>query len=301
MRGKPLAVHDRPAASVLTLVRHRQEHLNALIAGLTRQTRKDIELIIAYMQPEPPQVPAGLPFPVKLVHAPGEKLPLAAARNRAAGMAQADALIFLDVDCIPSPCLVQSYLEQLALSGRCLLGEVRYLPGTLGPDGEIRASFSELAAKAVQHPARPALPEAGWVKEVDARALWGLSFALTGSQYRAAGGMDEEYVGYGGEETDFAERLAASGVGLGWCCNAMALHQHHPVCSPPLDKFDDIIHNASRFYRKWGSWCMEYWLGHFVDQGLIEWSLKTDQIVVRRRPSPVEIDAHLQPPEVAYA
>ena len=292
---------DKPAVSVLTLVRDRQPHLDALASALARSSRKDIELVVAAMQPAPPRIDPHLPFPVSVVHVPGDKLPLAAARNRAARHARSDTLVFLDVDCIPSPSLVESYLTQLLVSGHCLLGEVRYLPGTVSREQIQGLPFSTLACHARKHPARPSLPEKGWVRESDRRALWGLSFALSREQYELAGGMDEGYYGYGGEETDFAERLAAAGVGLGWCCNALALHQHHPVCSPPLDKFDDIIRNASRFYRRWGSWCMEYWLGHFQARGLIEWSPQADRIVVRRRPAEAEIRAHQQPAEVAFA
>ncbi|WP_298447473.1 galactosyltransferase-related protein [uncultured Marinobacter sp.] len=291
----------RPAASILTLVRGRQSHLDALVDGLTRQTCLTIELVIAYMQPEPPSISEALPFPVTLVCVRGEKLPLAAARNAAAALAASERLIFLDVDCIPSPQLVQSYIHQLDISGRCLLGEVRYLPGTLLKTESTDATFDDLAASAKQHPARPCLPDCGWIAEPEPRSLWGLSFALTQAQYEASGGMDENYEGYGGEETDFAEQLAANGIKLGWCTNALALHQYHAVYSPPLDKFDDILSNAVRFYGKWGNWCMEYWLTHFVDYGLIEWCSSATKIKVLRRPSQADISACRQPPEVAFA
>ncbi|MDX1553927.1 MAG: galactosyltransferase-related protein [Marinobacter sp.] len=290
-----------PAASVMTLVRNRQAHLDALVDGLSRQTCQDIELVVASMQPAPPTIPRHLPFPVSVVDVPGTRLPLAAARNAAAAQARAERLIFLDVDCIPAPTLVASYIEQLDASGRCLLGEVRYLPGTLTPDQMSGGNFNELLGCARQHPARPCLPGPGWTDEREPRALWGLSFALTREQYMAVGGMDERYIGYGGEETDFAERLAAAGIGLGWCGNAMALHQYHTVHTPPLDKFDDILGNAFRFYRKWGSWCMEYWLDYFVAHGLIEWSPDATSIRVLRQPTDAEIEACRQPPEVAFA
>lgn len=291
----------RPAASVLTLVRNRQTHLDALIDGLTRQTCQNIELVVASMQPMPPTISARVPFSVNVVDVPGSSLPLAAARNAAAATARAERLIFLDVDCIPSPGLVASFIEQLDASGRCLLGEVRYLPGTLSRDEITSATFSDLLTCARQHPARPCVQSEGWIDEPEARALWGLSFALTRLQYQMAGGMDETYVGYGGEETDFAEQLAAAGIHLAWCGNAMALHQHHAVHTPPLDKFDDILGNACRFYRKWGNWCMEYWLAYFVAHGLIEWSPAATGIRILRRPSDVEIQACRQPPEVAFA
>lgn len=290
-----------PKASVLTLVRGRQAHLDALVDGLLKQTEPSIELVIASMQPEPPQVSSRLPFPVTVVPVAGEKLPLAAARNAAAAAARTDTLIFLDVDCIPSPNLVARYIQQLEVSGRCLLGEVRYLPGTLSTHDLTGATFADLAGLAIQHPARPALQGDGWIEEPEHRALWGLSFALSRHQYLAAGGMDERYVGYGGEETDFAERLVASGTRLAWCANALALHQYHTVYTPPLDKFDDIVENATRFYSIWGSWCMEYWLDYFTRYGFIRWTLEAERIEVLRRPTAREIEECRQTPEVAFA
>ena len=296
-----VATEHRPAASVLTLIRGRQAHLDALINGLSQQTCLEFELVIAYMQPEPPRIHTPLAFPVTLVAVPGPKLPLAAARNAAAAHALSERLIFLDVDCIPSPNLVKNFIHQLDASGHCLLGEVRYLPGTVSKNKLASAAFNDLVAYAVQHPARPCLPDSGWVNEPNPRALWGLSFALTQQQYTLAGGMDEHYVGYGGEETDFAEQLAERGTRFGWCTHALALHQYHTVYSPPLDKFDDIVANALRFYKKWGSWCMEYWLNFFVEHGLIEWSLDAVTVNILRRPTQAEILACRQPPEVAFA
>ncbi|MEX2476018.1 galactosyltransferase-related protein [Marinobacter sp.] len=301
----PSTINTRPGrpivASVLTLVRHRQLHLDALVAGLSRQTCLDIELVVASMQPSPPTISPRVPFPVHVVDVPGSRLPLAAARNAAAARARAERLIFLDVDCIPSPTLVASFIDQLDASGRCLLGEVRYLPGSLARADITGATFSDLLTHARQHPARPPVPGEGWIAERETRALWGLSFALTRQQYQAVGGMDETYIGYGGEETDFAEQLAVDGIRLGWCGNAMAVHQYHPVHTPPLDKFEDILGNARRFYHKWGNWCMEYWLAYFVAQELIAWSPDAADIRVIRRPTNDEIQACRQPPEVAFA
>ncbi|BES70561.1 glycosyltransferase [Marinobacter nanhaiticus D15-8W] len=288
-------------ASVLTLVRGRQAHLDALIDGLTRQTEPAFELIIASMQPEPPRISAEVPFPVRVVTVPGERMPLAAARNAAARAADTERLIFLDVDCIPGPELVGQYIRQLDASGRCLLGEVRYLPGTCSTEDIKASTFADLAGFAVQHPARPSLESDGWIDEPEHRALWGLSFALTKDQYFSAGGMDELYVGYGGEETDFAERLAANGTRLAWCSDALALHQYHTVYTPPLDRFDDIIENATRFRATWGSWCLEYWLDYFARYGLVRWALDADRIEILRRPTPQEVEASRQGPEIAFA
>ncbi|MEH3147695.1 MAG: galactosyltransferase-related protein [Methylobacterium frigidaeris] len=277
--------------SVLTLVRGRDDRLRNLMRGLARQSVAPRELVIAWMQPEPAP---GLPdpgCPVRHLHVPGEPMPLAGARNRAAEAAAGDLLIFLDVDCIPGTGLVGAYAQAASRAGGLLLGEVLYLPPGAG-DADDDAALDRLGRA---HPARPPVPEAGVRREPDAGQLWGLSFGLPARAWRAVGGMDEGYAGYGGEETDLAARLAATGLATYWVAGARAYHQHHPVHVPPLQHFAPILANAARFRARHGRWCMTYWLGQFRAAGLIEWDADAPEIRLLRSPTAPEIAAALRP------
>ena len=288
-----LAEPGAGAASVLTLVRGRAERLRRVMSGLARQTERPRELVIAWMQPQPaPDLPDP-GCPVRHVFVPGEPMLLAAARNRAAGAASGDGLIFLDVDCIPSPTLVGAYARAVARTEGLFLGEVLYLP----PEANALADLDgeSLARWGRPHPARPPVPAEGLRREADPNQLWGLSFALPARAWRAVGGMDEAYVGYGGEETDLAARLAATGLPTYWIGGARAYHQHHPVHVPPLQHFESILANAARFQKRHGRWPMEYWLGQFREAGLIAWDADAPEIRVLRRPRPPEIAAALRP------
>lgn len=288
----PSDASDGPSASVLTLVRGRADRLRNLMAGLARQSVPPRELVIAWMQPERA---ADLPdpgCPVRHRHVAGEPMPLAAARNRAAEAASGDLLVFLDVDCIPSPTLVAAYRHAAQADG-LFLGEVLYLPP--GLDADVAADDAALARLGRAHPARPPVLTEGLRREPDPGQLWGLSFALPAHAWRAVGGMDEAYVGYGGEETDLAMRLSASGLPTFWVGGARAYHQHHPVHVPPLQHFDAILANAARFRGAHGRWCMTYWLDQFRTAGLIAWDDDAPAIQVLRRPDPTEIAAALRP------
>ena len=287
----PAELLDAPSASVLTLVRGRADRLRNLMAGLARQTVRPCELVIAWMQPEPaPDLPDP-GCPVRHLHVPGEPMPLAAARNRAAEAATGDVLIFLDVDCIPAPSLVAAYGRAAAETDGLFLGEVLYLPPAIdaAPD---HAALDRLGRA---HPARPRPPETGLRREPDPGQLWGLSFALPARYWRAVGGMDEAYAGYGGEETDLATRLAAAGLPVFWVADARAYHQHHPVHVPPLQHFEPILANATRFRATHGRWCMTYWLDQFRAAGLIDWDTDASAIRLIRRPNAAEIAAALRP------
>ena len=266
--------------SVCTLVRGRAAQLANLLSGLAQQTVKPDELVIAYMQDRAPDDLPDPGVPVRSVFVPGDPMPLARARNAAAAAARGDRLIFLDVDCVPSPTLVERYHQALDAAPAVYLGEVRYLPpGDFDP------------AKGVRHPAKPALAE-DEIRPVPSHGeLWGLSFALPRAAWDAAGGMDTGYVGYGGEETDFAWRLEAAGVPMAWVGGAVAYHQHHAVHIPPLHQFDAILRNATRFRARWGRWCMDYWLGQFAEAGLIRWNAGADAIERLRAPTLAEITA----------
>ncbi|KQT87540.1 sugar transferase [Aurantimonas sp. Leaf443] len=266
--------------------------------SLALQSEAPDELVIAWMQEaaEPDLPDPGCP--VRHVFVAGEALPLAAARNAAARAARGGTLVFLDVDCLASPGLVARYRAAADEHDGLFLGEVLYLPG-----GAVGAAldFERLDALGLVHPAKPAVPELGLRREPDCGELWGLSFALRARTYAALGGMDESFVGYGAEETDFAHRLGAAGVLLYWTAGARAYHQHHAVHVPPLHHFDAILANAARFRAKHGRWCMEYWLGQMTRSGHIEWDEAAEAIALRRRPSEAEIAAARQPDAVRFS
>lgn len=289
----PADRHDGSSASVLTLVRGRADRLRNLMAALARQSVRPRELVIAWMQPDRASDLPDPGCPVRHLHVAGEPMPLAAARNRAAEAATGELLIFLDVDCIPSSTLVEAYRHSATQAAGLFLGEVLYLPP--GLDSGTASDEPALARLGRTHPARPEIPSEGLRRERDSGQLWGLSFALPARSWRAVGGMDEAYLGYGGEETDLAARLDASGLPTFWIAGARAYHQHHPVHMPPLQHFEPILANATRFYRAHGRWCMTYWLDQFRAAGLIAWDADAYAIRVLRVPSAVEVAAALRP------
>jgi hypothetical protein len=143
---------------------------------------------------------------------------MAAARNlgaRAALDDGAEVLIFLDVDCIPAPGMVGRYVraaEHPDHNDALLCGPVTYLPAP-EPDGY---DLARLPALADPHPARPVPDDDQVLVSTEYELFWSLSFALAAPVWQRIGGFCTEYTGYGGEDTDFAQKAAAESITMRW-------------------------------------------------------------------------------------
>ena len=253
--------------SVATLAHGRSLHLSNLLRGLSRQTRAPFELIIAVMggdlYPDLPEVS----FPVRMIEIDGPGMRLAAARNAAAVAASGDSLAFLDVDCIPGPDFCADYLAAAAAFDGLVMGEVMYLPGGAAAPGW---TYAEFEAVAVKHSDRRGPPAQGLELCADYRCFWSLNFSMRRRTFLASGGFDESYIGYGGEDTDFAKGYTLAGGSIAWAKGAIAYHQYHPHHMPPVHHIESVVRNAQLFESKWGYRTMGHWLHAFRLMGLID-------------------------------
>jgi len=228
--------------AVITIVAGRHDHLVRQRAALDGPER---HVVVAMGKSEGEQCRhvLGDTSDVIAIENQPEGLPLARARNtgaRHALDADAELLVFLDVDCIPGPTLLERYEAAGGGAPALLCGPVAYLPPAPA-DGYPPAGLHSLATP---HPARPVPPD-GEVRRGDEHALfWTLSFAVTATNWQRVGGFCEDYVGYGGEDTDFGQIAKRLGVDLWWVGGAWAYHQHHPSESPPVRHLADILRNA---------------------------------------------------------
>ncbi len=261
---------------VVTVARGRHHHLAAQVEGLRRQTRAlDVYVVVAMDDPGVHDVARagaapGWDLRLPALACPDGRLPLAAARNLGAAtatLAGADDLVFLDVDCVPAPGLVERYVEVLgsipAAAGPAVLcGGVAYEQAP-SEQGALRSAPRH-------HPARPELPVDAVEDGADATLFWSLSFAVSTTDFHEVGGFDEGYVGYGAEDTDFGQRLVRAGGRLSMVGGAEAVHQYHGSADPPVGHLADIVRNANLFADRWGWWPMEGWLEKFRSMDLAE-------------------------------
>lgn len=257
---------------VVTIAHGRHDHLRAQHESLARGGRlPELYVVVAIDDPGLADWPAydGLPAHVLPIDPHPDGLPLAAARNAGldfAASAGCEVLVGLDVDCLAGPALLSGYERAVREQPRTVWsGPVTYL-GPRPSDGYPLDRLTELDDP---HPARPA-PAPGELRVgADPDLFWSLSFAMSAVTWQVSGRFCEQYVGYGGEDTDFGRGLDARGIPLGWTGSARAYHQHHPIERPPVRHLDDILRNGALFQRRWGEWPMAGWMREFERLGLV--------------------------------
>ena len=224
-------------------------------------------------------------FPIRQIMIAGDELPLASARNTAVRATTGQSLVFLDMDCIPSPTLVADYAGGLGELDGLLMGEVQYLPS-----GATRDDWrcDDFTAVAVRHSDRRGPPGEGLELCNDYRCFWSLNFAMRRGTFLAAGGFDERYLGYGGEDTDFGKTLDRTGVSIAWMKGGLAYHQYHLHHMPPVHHLNSVVRNAQLFESKWGYRTMGHWLHAFRLMGLID-DTPGSPIRILRRPNAADL------------
>jgi N-acetylglucosaminyl-diphospho-decaprenol L-rhamnosyltransferase len=256
--------------AVVTLAHGRQEHLEAQHESLARGSRRPDIYVVAAM--DDPRLRAETRWGlrrelVRLARQP-LGLPLAAARNRGVTEALsrgADVVVLLDVDCLAGRDLVAAYADACSDHQQTVWsGPVTYL-GLPTPDGY---PLDRLDLLDDPHPARPDPGRGQLLSNTEPDLFWSLSFAVSASGWRRVGGFCEDYVGYGGEDTDFGRLVVGRGLEHGWLGDARAYHQWHPVSSPPVEHLEDVLRNASLYHQRWGAWPMQGWLEQFEEKGL---------------------------------
>ena len=282
--------------SVCTLAHGRDAHLANLVRGLSQGSLAPDELVIAVMQDRVYDLPE-TPFPVQQVLLGSRGIPLAQARNRAAHEARGEALVFLDVDCIPAADCVADYARLLPHRAGVLMGEVAYLPKGATASG---IDYDRFEREGIQHSERRGPPEHAAAELcADYRCFWSLNFAMSAADFARTGGFDESFVGYGGEDTDFGRTVATKDMPIWWVRGAKAYHQYHPHHMPPVHHLDSVIANAHRFRDKWGEPTMQHWLRAFVLMGLAE--RRGDNWVKLREPEEHDLALTRQQSDAPYA
>lgn len=270
------------AVSVVTLHKDRPAHLLRLLEGLAA-SKFGGEVVIAEMGARTPLPPS--PLSITQIDVEAGRLPLARARNVGRAAANGTDLVFLDVDCIPALDMIGVLTRELEQHDALICAQVRYLTNDVSSNW----TYSQLLDGSVPHSARQ-FPAKGICEAPHAGLFWSLAFGVRADTFDRLGSFDETFTGYGGEDTDFAFRARNEGIPVLLSADALAFHQPHESCDPPLQHFADIMRNASIFHARHRVWPMQGWLTQFVALGLVE-QLTESEYRILRSPTAAEISA----------
>lgn len=266
------------SVAVVTIAAGRREHLALQARSLSRQDGDlDRYVVVDLGGDDPTPCFVDGPRAIVVSQPSSGDLPLARARNVGAAVADADVIVFLDVDCIADESLVRRYRDLCIRRPGVHAGPVGYLP----EQAPSTIDTDELGRFARYQPGRP-MPTTRLHRTERIDLFWSLSFAVDRASWRRIGGFDQRYVGYGGEDTDFARRVDARGVPIWFSGGPRAFHQWHEVDSPPVRHLESICRNAQIFHDRWGAWPMVGWLAEFASRNLIEWAPDGDRCIMRR-------------------
>jgi GT2 family glycosyltransferase len=270
--------------AVCTIYANRKSHLQNLVKGLIASSVHPKQLTVVCMNDRLPELPA-TPFSIDTaaIKIDNNCLPLAAARNKAASLAKAEKLIFLDVDCISDRHLIEIFDYHLQQEDALYVGSVRYLHDGWQADKSLdlneRSSPHKLQGTAVKDKDRVIHPY---------ELFWSLCFSIRKDTFEQMGGFDTDYIGYGAEDTDFSFTARSQNLPL-YKVSASAYHQFHPSYDPPLNHLEEIVSNARVFYRKWNILPMQKWLDRFAEMGYIK--LNGYRIEIIKLPTEADIAA----------
>jgi GT2 family glycosyltransferase len=211
-----------PTVSVVVVHYEQDRALARVLHALGRQSAPPLEIVVADDGSRTPPVLPDLPVSARVVTQPDLGFRAAAARNAGAAVFRGDILVFLDADTTPE----RTFLAELTRRvGRCR--------DALAVGRRRHADLAGLPVDA-DPAAAPRLVEPEWLRsgyaqtadllDADGRSFRFVISAVMACRrdlYHELGGFDERFVGYGGEDWDFAYRA--------WNAGAVLVHEPEAV------------------------------------------------------------------------
>lgn len=227
---------DTPRVSVVIPHFRQQHQLDLVLTALTAQTwpASRIQVIVADDgSPEEPNVEEfGSALDITVVRQPDLGFRAAAARNLGASAARGDILCFLDADTVPEPDYIEESVRLIvALPDAVTVGRRRHADLGGWTPADIGTWFDGRSAGPTEFTEPPWLRDgyAGSRDLLDAdrrsyRYVISAVMSCSRTLFEELGGFDPTFVGYGGEDWEFAHRAYAAGAVLAHRPRAVAWH-----------------------------------------------------------------------------
>lgn len=268
--------------SVLTVYSGRHKHLLAQYSALIRGSELPDEWIIVAMG-EHPIAFDDPPFPIHTLElsVTSAGRPMATARNRAVARSSGDIMIFLEIGSLPQRDFVREFKHEIR-ANVISVASITHLPPGACDTSWLSQPF------AWRSPSDSQSDHQNQQQPNQSDSFSAICFGLVKETYEKVGGFDERYLGYGGEELDFALRAVKSGTTINHSAVGV-LHHQEEAFRVPLRHLKSIVRNSKLFRQTWGHWPREDWLDHFEQMGFIAIDRAKNSIRIVRYPTKEEI------------
>lgn len=258
------------SVSVVTIVKNRTPQLQNLIEQLERSTLTPEELIVVWMAP-PSEYSLMTSDKFNIVHkfAVTDELPIAHARNKGIEAATSQLITYVAVDALFS-------------NDALMQGVKKWQPRTIVTsqpsqvtNEDYHRGFAYIATNKNLHRITSKETHHGVLSHDSSRATL---FFIHKEDFKATGGFDERYTGFGLNDEDFFSQCRELGFALTHLPTATFVRAI-PQARCPLHHLRDFCSNAEQFRRKWGRYpqhqtLTEYALAGYVNKDFEEKGLR---------------------------
>lgn len=250
---------SRPTVSVV--VAHYQQHrqLGLVLAALdvAHPVPGGFEVVVADDGSAQTPESGEHPYPVRVVSHPRNGYRAAANRNQGARLARGEVLCFLDADTVPDPGYVAAMAAATARSATLVVGRRRHADLASFDGADLQRWLLDRTRPGPTELDDPQWLIDGYRETDDLRAADDAGFrfvisavlAVPRRVWEAAGGFDESFSRYGGEDWEFAQRCWLAGADLRHEPRAVAWHDGPDLSGRPAlaaVKNVETVHLAKR-------------------------------------------------------
>lgn len=227
----------RPSVAVIVSTYNARDTLARVIDAYAGQTSHPDELLVADDGSSDGtdrlvlDRAAGSPFPIRHIWQEDDGFRLARIRNLAVKQCRSDYVIFTDGDCIPHPCFVADH-AQVAREGFFVQGKRMFVSREASPSFAYRGTAALVAdcLRRSVHGAHHLVRIPGLARrKTGMKGIKTANFAIHRADFVAVNGFNEEFVGWGREDSELVVRLYRYGLRrLDVPNSAIVFHLWHP-------------------------------------------------------------------------